>query len=131
LNLVAVLRATGDRVGEATLGWTSEEHRGGEVGYLVHPGHRGQGYATEMSEEMLRLGFADLGLRRMVARLDARNAASAAVCERLGMRLEAHLVENEYVKGEWCSELDYALLREEWSRSRAARTQPGRSSQGR
>jgi RimJ/RimL family protein N-acetyltransferase len=30
------------------------------------------------------------------------------------MRLEAHLVENEFVKGEWQSELDYALLDREW-----------------
>ena len=119
LNLVAVLRATGERVGEATLIWTSAEHRGGEVGYLVHPAHQGRGFATELSAEMLRLGFEDLDLHRVVARLDARNAASAAVCERLGMRLEAHLVSNEWVKGEWCSELDYALLAEEW---RAART---------
>lgn len=30
------------------------------------------------------------------------------------MRQEAHLVENEYVKGEWQSELDYAILDREW-----------------
>lgn len=119
LNLVAVLRATGDRVGEASLFWTSAEHRGGEVGYLVHPAHRGRGYATEMSAEMLRLGFDDLGLHRIVARLDARNVASAAVCERLGLRREAHLISNEYVKGEWCDELDYALLADEWRLLRA------------
>ena len=31
------------------------------------------------------------------------------------MRLEAHLVENEWVKGEWQSELVYAVLEREWS----------------
>ena len=36
------------------------------------------------------------------------------------MRREAHLVENEWVKGEWCSELDYALLAEEWATSRSS-----------
>jgi RimJ/RimL family protein N-acetyltransferase len=30
------------------------------------------------------------------------------------MRLEAHLVENEWVKGEWSSELVYAMLEHEW-----------------
>jgi RimJ/RimL family protein N-acetyltransferase len=30
------------------------------------------------------------------------------------MRREAHLVQNEFVKGEWCDELVYALLAEEW-----------------
>jgi RimJ/RimL family protein N-acetyltransferase len=34
--------------------------------------------------------------------------------ERLGMRREAHLVENEYVKGEWTDELIYAMLDREW-----------------
>ncbi len=120
LQLVASLRATGERVGEATLIWRSEEHRGGELGYLVHPAHRGRGYATEMSVEMLRLAFDELGWHRVVGRLDARNAASAAVLERLGMRREALLVENEWVKGEWCSALDYALLAAEWRASRSS-----------
>ena len=31
------------------------------------------------------------------------------------MRREAHLVENEWVKGEWQSEAVYAILAREWS----------------
>lgn len=30
------------------------------------------------------------------------------------MRREAHLLQNEWVKGEWCDELDYAMLADEW-----------------
>jgi RimJ/RimL family protein N-acetyltransferase len=67
-----------------------------------------------MGREMLRLAFDDLALHRVIGRLDARNTASVAVLERLGMRREAHLVSNEYVKGEWCDEYDYALLADEW-----------------
>jgi RimJ/RimL family protein N-acetyltransferase len=33
---------------------------------------------------------------------------------RLGMRLEAHLIENEWVKDEWQSEQVFAMLRREW-----------------
>ena len=37
------------------------------------------------------------------------------------MRKEAHLIENEHVKGEWQSEVVYALLEREWaSRTGAA-----------
>ena len=50
----------------------------------------------------------------MIGRLEARNAASARVLEKLGLRLEAHLVENEWVKDEWQSELGYAILDREW-----------------
>ena len=39
----------------------------------------------------------------------------ARVLEKLGMRLEAHFVENESVKDEWQSELDYGILDREWT----------------
>jgi RimJ/RimL family protein N-acetyltransferase len=80
----------------------------------VHPDHQGHGYATEATGLVLRLGFEELGLHRIVGRLDARNVASAGVLERLGMRREAHLRENEFVKGEWVDELVYAMLASEW-----------------
>jgi RimJ/RimL family protein N-acetyltransferase len=114
LNLAAVLRATGELVGDVVLFWRSEEHRQGEVGYIIHPAHGGRGYATEATRALLRIGFEDLDLHRICGRLDARNTASARVLERLGMRREAHLVENERVKGEWTDELVYALLAREW-----------------
>jgi RimJ/RimL family protein N-acetyltransferase len=64
---------------------------------------------------MLDWGFGSFGLHRVIGRTEARNAASARVLEKLGMRLEAQLVENEWVKGEWQSELVYAILDREWS----------------
>jgi RimJ/RimL family protein N-acetyltransferase len=33
------------------------------------------------------------------------------------MRQEAYLVRNEWFKGEWTDELDFALLKEEWATS--------------
>ena len=125
LQLVAVLRESGEPVGEATLGWPSETHQCGEVGYLVHRDHRGRGYATEMSREMLRLAFEDFGWHRVIARLEARNTASVAVLERLGMRREAHFVSNEIFKGEWSDELVYALLADEWRARAEAVDGPG------
>ena len=49
-----------------------------------------------------------------MGRCDARNKASARVMERLGLRREAHLIENECIKGEWTDELIYAMLATEW-----------------
>ena len=67
---------------------------------------------------MLGLAFDGLGLHRVVARCDGRNTASVAVMERLGMRKEAHFVENEFVKGEWADEIVHAMLAEEWRAKR-------------
>ena len=109
-----VLRATGELIGDYVLSWSSHEHRQGEIGYAFDPRHQGQGYATEAGLPMLAIGFGGLGMHRIMGRLDARNTASARVLERLGMRREAHLVENEFIKGEWTDELVYAMLRTEW-----------------
>jgi RimJ/RimL family protein N-acetyltransferase len=110
---------TGEALGECMLTLVSEEHSLAEVGFVLHPDHQGHGYATEATRALLRLAFEELRLHRVIGRCEARNDASANVLERLGMRREAHLVENEWVKGEWQSELVYALLDREW-RERAA-----------
>jgi RimJ/RimL family protein N-acetyltransferase len=105
---------TGTLVGDVLLFWSSREHRSGELGYVFHPGHAGRGYATEAARAMLGLAFDGLGLHRVVARVDERNDASARVARRLGMRQEARLVENEWFKGDWSTELDFAILAAEW-----------------
>ncbi len=114
LQLALALHQSGVIVGDVVLIWVSEEHQQGEIGYVLHPDHQGHGYATEAGMVMLRLGFEGLGLHRIVARCDARNTGSWRVMERLGMRREAHLRENEFIKGEWTDELVYAMLADEW-----------------
>ncbi len=114
LVLAVVPEGVGRAVGDMTLHWGSDQHRTGELGFILHPDHQGRGYATEASRALLALAFDRLGAHRMMARLDARNSASAAVLLKLGMRQEAHLVENEWFKGEWTDELVFALLEREW-----------------
>jgi RimJ/RimL family protein N-acetyltransferase len=106
--------ATGELIGDVLLVWSSAEHRGGEIGYVFHPAYSGQGYATEATHRLLHLAFDDLGLHRVIARLDADNQSSARLAARLGMRQEAHLVRNEWFKGRWSDELDFAILDDEW-----------------
>jgi RimJ/RimL family protein N-acetyltransferase len=124
-NPAAVLRETGEPVGEGVLFYKSAEHRTAEVGFMLKPGFQGRGFATELAAELLRVGFEVMGFHRIIGRCDARNTGSWKVMERLGMRREAHLLQNEWVKGEWCDELDYALLADEWRAQRADRAAAG------
>jgi RimJ/RimL family protein N-acetyltransferase len=119
LSLAAVLSEGGELIGDCSLRWASAEHRQAEIGFVFHPDHHGHGFATEAAAALLALAFDQLRAHRVFGRLEARNAASARVLERLGMRKEAHLVENEHIKGEWQSELVYALLEREWASRRA------------
>jgi len=113
--LAVELGASGRVIGDVMMAWTSREHSSGELGYVFHPDVAGNGYATEAARAMLRVGFETLGLRRIIARVDARNTGSINVLRRLGMRQEAHLVQNEWFKGGWSDEFDFAMLASEWS----------------
>jgi RimJ/RimL family protein N-acetyltransferase len=113
LTLGVEVAATGELVGDVVLFWHSRLHRGGELGYMLNPDFSGHGYATEAASAMLRLGFEELGLHRIIARIDERNESSARLARRLGMREEARLVHNELFKGEWSTELDFAMLAHE------------------
>jgi RimJ/RimL family protein N-acetyltransferase len=118
LSLAVILRDGGALIGDASVFSISSEHLGAEIGFLFHPDHHGRGYAREANEILLRLAFENLGLHRVVGRADARNISSTRLMERLGMRREAHFVANEWLKGEWTDEVVYAILREEWERTR-------------
>jgi RimJ/RimL family protein N-acetyltransferase len=112
----------GRYVGEVGLSVSSPEHRQCEIGYCFLPEAAGSGFATEAAAVMLALCFDELDAHRVAGRIEARNAASARVLERLGMRKEAHLRENEFVKGEWNDEVIYAITEDEWRAAGA----PGR-----
>jgi RimJ/RimL family protein N-acetyltransferase len=114
LSVAVVERASGTTVGDLAFHWVSERDRTAEIGFVFDPRHQGKGFATEAARAVVDWAFTTGGMRRVIGRLEARNAASARVVEKLGMRLEAHFVENEWVKDEWQSELVYAVLEHEW-----------------
>jgi RimJ/RimL family protein N-acetyltransferase len=114
LTLGAEVSQTGELAGDSVLFWHNQEHAGGEIGYVFNPSLAGRGYATEAVTMMLRLGFEELGLHRIIARIDERNDPSLRLARRVGMRQEARLVENEFFKGEWTTEIDFAMLAAEW-----------------
>ena len=107
-------RRAGTVIGDVVLFWRSRKHAAGEIGYVFHPDHGGQGYATEAVRALFGIAFETVRLHRVTARIDARNLRSQRVAERLGMRREAHLVESEWFKGGWSDEFDYAMLEREW-----------------
>ena len=86
-----------------------------EIGWTLHPDHTGSGYMTEAAGAVLSLAFNGLKLHRAIALLDPRNHASVALCDRLGMRKEAHFSEDLWFKGAWGDTLSYAILNREWA----------------
>lgn len=111
--VLAVVPDDGDgpAVGELLLKW-AEGTGQVEVGYAFHPDVAGHGYATEAARALLDLAFGRYGFHRAFARIDEQNTASVRLAQRLGMRLEARLVENDVrpADGVWSTEVVYAML---------------------
>jgi ribosomal-protein-alanine N-acetyltransferase len=66
-----------------------------EMGYVLREGYWGQGYATEMAEAMLSIGFDALHLTHIYAATDAGNVKSRRVMEKCGMTFLREYIHNE------------------------------------
>lgn len=128
LSLAVTLPHSGELVGDVVLAFVSGTHLRGEIGFVVRPDHGGRGYTTEAARVLLRIAFVELELHKVMGHVESRNLASARVLEKLGMRREAHLVENVFVKDEWQDELDYAILEREWRARHEPTSRPVRTS---
>lgn len=85
-----------------------------EIGYTFSQNYRGKGYAKEAVQGFMATLFDQYQVHRIVANLDARNAGSRALCERRGMRMEAHFIQDFWSKGEWTDSYVYAILASEF-----------------
>lgn len=99
-------------VGDVVLAF--KPHDQAELGWVLNPDAAGLGLATEAARALLEVAFGHYGCHRVYADLDARNERSKSLCERLGMRLEMHALQDFWSKGEWTDTFRYALLHEEY-----------------
>ncbi len=93
-----------------------------ELGYRLRRSAWGKGFGTEGSRALIRKGFADLGVRRVVAETMAVNTASRRVMEKAGLTLTRafHQEWPERIPGDEHGDVEYALTRDEWERREAA-----------
>jgi len=109
--ILAICLPEGDRlIGWLPLRFTRPELREAEIGWTISRRCWGRGYATEAAAAMLRYGFAELGLHRIVAFCRTENRASWRVMEKLGMRREGHLREADPTGDIWDDLYLYAIL---------------------
>lgn len=111
------LRETAALVGDCAFKIEEDDARQAEVGFTLARQFQKMGYAAEAVARLLDYGFGELNLHRIIAVTDAGNCRAASLLERLGMRREAHFVQNVWFKGKWGDEYLYAVLADEWRRA--------------
>jgi RimJ/RimL family protein N-acetyltransferase len=112
-------------IGNCTLHHFHETSRRAEIGYALARLFWGQGYMHEALKTLVTYAFEGLGLNRLEADIDPRNAPSARSLERLGFRKEGYLRQRWIVNGEISDTGLYGLLCSEWrARQPKAISQP-------
>jgi RimJ/RimL family protein N-acetyltransferase len=84
-----------------------------ELGWVLRPEARGQGFATEATRALLDWGFEELDVPYVTAMIRPGNVASVAVAERLGMTP----LRSDELLGD--PVVVYSLSREAWERRTA------------
>jgi RimJ/RimL family protein N-acetyltransferase len=85
-----------------------------EIGYCLARNAWGRGLASEALRLVLGFAFGELAAHRLYATIDPVNAASRAVVEKAGFRLEGQLLRDTLIRGEWRDSLTYALVSDEY-----------------
>jgi RimJ/RimL family protein N-acetyltransferase len=115
-------KETQDLIGDCALRVDEHEPYRAEIGFTLAREYQGRGLASEAVSLLLDYAFDALGLHRVVAIADCRNAPSVALLERVGMRREGHFIDNVWFKGGWADEYLYAVLKDEWLQKRGLTT---------
>ncbi len=116
------LKDTGKLIGNIYL--SEQEFETWELGFVFNRNYQGKGCATEAATALVESLFANNKARRIVAFCDPLNTASWKLLERMNMRREGHLLKNIYFfKDEndepiWKDSYEYAILKEEWQRTK-------------
>jgi RimJ/RimL family protein N-acetyltransferase len=97
-----------------------------ELGYRLRKSAWGKGYATEGSRALIRKGFTELGVRKVVAQTMVVNAASRRVMEKAGLRYVRtfHQEWPDRIEGDEHGDVEYALTKADWEQQATQRGRP-------
>ncbi|MBK1825437.1 GNAT family N-acetyltransferase [Haloferula rosea] len=107
------LRDTGELIGCIGL-HRNETAPMAEFGYWLGVPFWGNGYATEALQAVLRLGFEDLGLRRIGACHFAHNPASGRVMQKAGLTHEGTQRLGAQRGNQLFDRVNYGLIDDDW-----------------
>lgn len=107
-------RSDGPLLGDCALRTSRRDPRRGELGFTFARTNQGFGYAAEAAAAVLAYAFGTLGMERIEAVIDARNARAERLLARLGLRVEATLEAVGSGESGGVRELVYAALARTW-----------------
>ena len=107
---ICLREGSGEHIGNIGLWRIDKENYRAEIGYMLEPSLHRKGITYEALQKVVAYGFMELKLHSIEARIDPRNAASAALLEKSGFVQEAYFKENYNLRGEFVDTAVYSIL---------------------
>ena len=88
-----------------------------EVGFIFNKKYQGRGYATESLMAIIKYGFKNMNIHKIIAHCNPRNISSWKLLERVKMKREGKLRKNIYFNNDengnpiWLDTYEYGLLK--------------------
>jgi RimJ/RimL family protein N-acetyltransferase len=101
-------------LGSIGLHGTNSRNHSGEIGYWIRTSQAGQGIASESAALILKFGFGELKLHRIVLRAMTDNHASIRIAEKLGFTYEGIQRDEMLRDKRWVDFKRYSMLESEF-----------------
>ncbi len=115
INLGIFLKSTNELIGYAGICDISETNKSGE--YYIFIGEKklwGKGIGTVVSEQILKIGFIDFKLNRIMLTVSEPNIGGLKAYEKSGFKIEGRLREASFRANEFHDKLIMSILKSEW-----------------
>ena len=115
INLGIFLKSTNELIGYAGICDISETNKSGE--YYIFIGEKklwGKGIGTEVSEQILKIGFIDFKLNRIMITVSEPNIGGLKAYEKVGYKIEGRLREASFRDNKFHDKLIMSILKSEW-----------------
>jgi len=115
ITLGIILESTNELIGYAGICDISDTNKSGE--YYIFIGEKklwGKGLGTEVTEQILRIGFIDYKLNRIMLSVSEPNIGGLKAYEKSGFKIEGRLREASFRDNEYHDKLTMSILKSEW-----------------
>eukprot|EP01125_Pyxidicula_operculata_P017490 TRINITY_DN6125_c0_g1_i3.p1 TRINITY_DN6125_c0_g1~~TRINITY_DN6125_c0_g1_i3.p1 ORF type:complete len:209 (+),score=27.64 TRINITY_DN6125_c0_g1_i3:92-718(+) len=109
-TLLVVEKDTDQIVGVSGLNYLNSENRSTEFGVYLSSSSHGKGYGTECLEIILKYAIEEKNVHRFVLKTDPNNIGMRKASERVGMKLECIMEDNEFWEGKYFSSAIYVMI---------------------
>ncbi|MFS8083343.1 MAG: GNAT family N-acetyltransferase [Ginsengibacter sp.] len=109
-------KSTKQIIGDGAIKFFGEDNLMAELGISLSRSRQNKGFAKETISYILSFLFQDIDFHRVMAIVDAENLNAIKLLTSLNFRQEGYFKENIFFKGRWGSEIQFAMLREDFEK---------------